>query len=468
MITGVLTPDEAKEGNDERIVKKMWKLLDETDIVISHNGCFTAGHKILMRDLTWKNIEDVKMGDEIIAFDEYVENPSKFNKKRKYKTAKIIQTRPIIKECSLIELENGEKITVSNDHPWLVQRSDKHWRYTETKNLLKYKKGILNKVLDVWETENNYHAGYIAGFFDADGCLVLKEKRRGSGNDKDLGFQVTFTQKSKENIEKLKISLDYFNFQYSILPYDRKHREIMCIAIKGGFSEKIRFLGIAQTSKNRKIEDKKLEAFNLYNYKDIKIKSIIPVGKREVIGLETSSKTYIVNGYPVHNSRFDIPKLKTRFLKHSLGLPSPYQSIDTLETAKREFRLSSNKLDYICEFTKLDRKIDTGGIALWDQAEQGDKEALDKMNEYCQNDVKILEEMYLKLRPYMRNHPNLALYMESDYEVCPNCGGEHLKWGYLYRTRVNTYECAKCNDCGAYMRSRQSFLDKDRKSLILT
>ncbi len=169
-----------------------------------------------------------------------------------------------------------------------------------------------------------------------------------------------------------------------------------------------------------------------------------------------------------HNGdRFDIAKLKARFLKHKLGLPSPYKSIDTLKVARKEFRLTSNKLDYICDFTGLDRKLDTGGIELWDKAEAGDSKALKKMDEYCQNDVLILEQMYLELRPYIKNHPNLALYMESDYEVCPNCGSDKLKWGYLYRTRVNEYESAKCMNCGAYMRARKSNLTKDKKELIL-
>lgn len=33
-----LTSHEAKTGNDKRIIKEMWKVLDEADIVIAHNG----------------------------------------------------------------------------------------------------------------------------------------------------------------------------------------------------------------------------------------------------------------------------------------------------------------------------------------------------------------------------------------------------------------------------------------------
>lgn len=169
-----------------------------------------------------------------------------------------------------------------------------------------------------------------------------------------------------------------------------------------------------------------------------------------------------------HNGdRFDIAKLNARFLKHNMGLPSPYKSIDTLKIARREFRLTSNKLDYICQFLGIKGKLDTGGFELWKDCINGSMEALNKMDIYCQNDVIILEKMYLKLRPYIRNHPNYALYMESDYEVCPNCGSDKLEWGYLYHTRVNAYESAKCKDCGAYMRSRKSFIDKNKKDLIL-
>lgn len=168
-----------------------------------------------------------------------------------------------------------------------------------------------------------------------------------------------------------------------------------------------------------------------------------------------------------HNSdKFDIKKIKARFLKHDLKLPSPYQSVDTLKIARKEFGLTSNKLDYICKYLGIDAKISTGGIKLWDDCEAGDEKALRKIDKYCKNDVVIDEQIYLKLRPYIRNHPNLALYMESEEEVCPNCGSKKLEKGYIISTKNNQYNGAKC-ECGAYVRFTKSILDKDKRNLLL-
>ena len=147
---------------------------------------------------------------------------------------------------------------------------------------------------------------------------------------------------------------------------------------------------------------------------------------------------------------FDRKKANTRFLKYGLGHPAPYQTIDTLQVARKEFKVSSNKLDYLCRFLGLDVKIHTG-FDLWKDCLKGDKEALARMDKYCQNDVKILEELYLKLRPYIHSHPNVGLYMETDRPVCPNCGSKKLKWGYTYRTLNNKFKAARC-ECGAFVR----------------
>lgn len=148
-----------------------------------------------------------------------------------------------------------------------------------------------------------------------------------------------------------------------------------------------------------------------------------------------------------HNGdQFDIKKLNTRFLKHGLNHPSYYRSIDTLKVAKKEFRISSNKLDYICRFLGLDTKIETGGIGLWDSCETGDEKSLKKISRYCDNDVRILEELYLSLRPYIKNHPNLELYV--DEAVCPNCGSKNISEVGVYRTQKKTYTSYRC-ECGS-------------------
>ena len=104
-----------------------------------------------------------------------------------------------------------------------------------------------------------------------------------------------------------------------------------------------------------------------------------------------------------HNGdSFDNKKAQTRFLKYGLPLPNYFKTIDTLKVVKKHFRISSNKLDYVCKFLGLEGKINTGGIDLWDKCELGDEKALKKMSKYCDNDVRILEKLFLKLLTYIK------------------------------------------------------------------
>jgi len=115
-----------------------------------------------------------------------------------------------------------------------------------------------------------------------------------------------------------------------------------------------------------------------------------------------NSQDYIV----AHNGdRFDIKKANARFLKYGLPLPDYFKTVDTLKISRKYFNLSSNKLDYVCKFVGLEGKFSTGGIALWDACEKGDKKALKKMSRYCDVDVKILEKLFIRLMPYIKNFP---------------------------------------------------------------
>jgi DNA polymerase elongation subunit (family B) len=167
-----------------------------------------------------------------------------------------------------------------------------------------------------------------------------------------------------------------------------------------------------------------------------------------------------------HNGkRFDLPKINARALIHQLPPIKPNQTIDTFEVAKRQFGFTSNKLDYLARVLGIDVKLDTD-FKLWSACVDGDPEALKYMLKYNKWDVECLEAVYLRLRPWIRNHPNLALYYESDRLVCPNCGSEHLISAGYYYTTVNKYQVYRC-ECGAISRVRNSSLSQESKKFIL-
>ena len=167
-----------------------------------------------------------------------------------------------------------------------------------------------------------------------------------------------------------------------------------------------------------------------------------------------------------HNGdRFDIKKLNTRFYLNGYEPTSPYRSIDTLKSIKKSFAFSSNRLDYLGKLITNKGKISTN-FKLWTDCLEGKSEALSNMLAYNEEDVRLLEEVYLEIRSWIKPHPNLGVHCNGS--VCPTCSSEDIiSNGRYYTTNTNKYQSYRCNDCGALSRSIDSELSIDtRKELM--
>jgi transposase-like protein len=152
-----------------------------------------------------------------------------------------------------------------------------------------------------------------------------------------------------------------------------------------------------------------------------------------------------------HNGRdFDIKKLNTRFMYNKINPPSSYKVIDTLISARSAFGMTFNKLDYLAQYLGMKRKKHTE-FSLWVKCDQGDKTALSDMREYNERDVEVLEDVYMRIRQWMPNHPRFNVY-EKVIGVCPVCFGEYNLIG-LYQAAKQQYKEYRCTKCHSVFHS---------------
>lgn len=164
-----------------------------------------------------------------------------------------------------------------------------------------------------------------------------------------------------------------------------------------------------------------------------------------------------------HNGKqFDVRKVNARFVMNNMNPPSPYKIVDTLLAARQYFFFTSNKLDDLGKYLKVGEKQDTGGFKLWKQCMMGNKEAWKKMVSYCKNDILLLEKVYLKLLPFIANHPNVNVYTDEADCKCPKCGSEKTKKeGFAY-TDICKYQRYSCSACGGWFRGRKNLKVKEK------
>lgn len=152
-----------------------------------------------------------------------------------------------------------------------------------------------------------------------------------------------------------------------------------------------------------------------------------------------------------NGKRFDIPWLNSMFLTEGLTPPSPFKQIDLLNVVKKRFKFPSYKLQYVAGRLKLGSKADTGGFELWKGVMANNPTAWKKMEKYNKQDVRLTEELYYTLLPWIPNHPSLHLY-DLEMDGCPTCGSADIhKRGFAY-TKVSRFQQYNCLSCGSYFR----------------
>lgn len=165
-----------------------------------------------------------------------------------------------------------------------------------------------------------------------------------------------------------------------------------------------------------------------------------------------------------HNARFDRGWAQQRFAYYDMQPPSPYIVIDTLAGLKESFSLPSNALEAACNYFELDsRKLSHEGFSLWRRCVEGDPLAFEEMETYNIGDIPTLEELYLKVRPWMKKHPNVALFHPDQAQMrCVRCGSDDLveEKGKTAHTFLSKFKVYRCQECGSCSRDRKNVREK--------
>ncbi len=153
-----------------------------------------------------------------------------------------------------------------------------------------------------------------------------------------------------------------------------------------------------------------------------------------------------------HNGdKFDLAWVRTRCLFHEIEMFPFYQTIDTLKVSRSKFKFNSNRLDYIAQYLGIGQKIKTS-FNLWkDIVLRNDAKALEKMVKYCKGDVKLLQEVFLRLNAHIPNKTHYGVVFGHDRGTCPECGSDDL---VVKQRRITATGLKKiqfqCKTCGKH------------------
>lgn len=155
-----------------------------------------------------------------------------------------------------------------------------------------------------------------------------------------------------------------------------------------------------------------------------------------------------------HNGKwFDVPWLNSRLLHWGLDPLPNIPHFDTCEVAYKKLRIG-NSLKAVGKFLGCKVQKTETDMNDWLLAGAGNEKALRTIVTHNIHDVKLTEEVYVKLRPLGFKHPNLASVNDAP-DQCPICSKkgtlERRGWIYGAVNKSKRYHCLKRKGgCGAW------------------
>lgn len=146
-----------------------------------------------------------------------------------------------------------------------------------------------------------------------------------------------------------------------------------------------------------------------------------------------------------NGDKFDLPKIHGEFILAGLNPPAPITSIDVVKHIKK-LGFLMNRLAFIGPLLNVGKKVKHEGFDLWAKVINGDPKAQAKMKRYNIQDVVLLERLYKKIKPFIKNHPHLG---DKKHE-CGACGSNHVQSRGYRRTKFFKIQRIQCQTCGSW------------------
>src|ERR1035437_4759783 len=259
--------------------------------------CVSQYTKVLTGDLRWVMIKDLKIGEKIVSVEE--NSPARRSGQgRKMKMAIVEKKCSVFEESYKIKMSDGSELEATGEHRFLTTYEGS--TETQWKKVKDMKSGDrIRKIVNVWD-EPDYEDGWFAGIIDGEGSLSKKTR---------TGVALTISQVEGLVLDRMIKYLDKNNILYRI-EWDRRPPggksklggKPVCKIVIGRISEVFKILGrlrpVRMINRDWWTEKSLPAGGGSWEYID----SIEPLGKQEMIDLQTSEHTYIANGFVSHNS----------------------------------------------------------------------------------------------------------------------------------------------------------------------
>ena len=266
-------------------------------------SCFPSGSPVLMADWTEKNIEDLKVGDELVGYD----FPK--NKKTKLVRSRVLAVNSKIHDVYEYIFESGRVVRATKEHKWYTGRRGKDVGGTDSNSSylqLGFKKNELKSLISIYDPRvlakkyDPHLCGWLSGFFDGEGsvsggCIHLHQSQ---------SHNPTVCTAIEETLKALDFDFGVFE-KHSLSQINKKIGHGKDYYIRGGRQEKIRFLNLCKPIKRKKIEDFLFQQGTREFGKACRdnLISINYVGKENVYNIETITGNYVCYGYATKNSQ---------------------------------------------------------------------------------------------------------------------------------------------------------------------
>lgn len=278
--------------------------------------CMDPGTKILLSNLDYVDLGDVKPGDALVGFEEQAEP----GKRRSFEESTVEEIERNTLECVEIETDDGQKTICSLEHPFLTRSSTAH-SWSRAENL-----HVGSRILSlgpVWSRRSDYESGYLAGILDGEGHIEV------GANNARIGF-------AKQNNACLDTSLAIlgrlgipYTSSISSSSVAKGFEAVHQVRLFGGLGKStyniLRLLG--EISPKRLLAEKGRQVWDGRSVQicmETKVVGIRYLGHREVVSMKTSTATFVGNGLLTHNSPLMLGDARKKKRSQAAGRPYDY------------------------------------------------------------------------------------------------------------------------------------------------